>query len=95
MLAKCANPDCSTRFLYLRDGKLFRIEVSPDGHAIAVGEELAQLPFVVPRKPARRVEHYWLCRSCADCYVVAYDANSGVKLLPRGAEGKSAHAAAS
>ncbi|HWF06428.1 MAG TPA: hypothetical protein VHA06_22250 [Candidatus Angelobacter sp.] len=29
MLAKCANPSCSTPLLYLREGKIFMIESSP------------------------------------------------------------------
>lgn len=27
MLAKCANPACATKFLYLREGKLYLIDV--------------------------------------------------------------------
>ena len=29
MISKCANPGCSTRFLYLHSGKLFRFEREP------------------------------------------------------------------
>jgi len=29
MLSKCSNPECSTRFLYLHSGKVFRLNADP------------------------------------------------------------------
>ena len=52
MLSKCANPKCSARFRYLRQGRIFNLEVkqfSPNG----CGEA------------SHRVEHFWLCDHCA------------------------------
>jgi len=31
MLSKCANPGCSASFLYLHQGKLFRLETNGNG----------------------------------------------------------------
>lgn len=85
MLAKCANPACSSRFLYLGEGKLFRIEVPAEGEPAEGGEPSSE-PFLVTRKPVRRVEHYWLCARCAASLTLAYDRKSGVMAVPRTAE---------
>ena len=49
MLSVCSNPACATPFLYLKNGRLFRLE--PD-------------PRLRTAKSAQ-VEHFWLCRDCA------------------------------
>ena len=51
MIAKCANPDCSTPFLYLREGKVFRMEFDS--------------PLKPGSQPARKIEHFWLCGPCS------------------------------
>jgi hypothetical protein len=58
MLSKCANPQCSAAFLYLHQGKLFRIETDAGPH---------QDPGADPgaRKPIQRLEYFWLCDDCA------------------------------
>ena len=57
MLSKCANPACLARFHYLHLGRLFKIET---GAASLEG-------------PARRIEHFWLCESCAQTLTVALE----------------------
>ena len=60
MISKCANPACSTRFLYLHEGKLFRFERE--------AKEDAELQLGVDpmlRKHSRHVEFFWLCSTCA------------------------------
>jgi len=54
MIAKCANPVCSTPFHYLRDGKIFRMELdgAPEGPASK-------------GKSPHKIEHFWLCGSCS------------------------------
>ncbi len=56
MITKCANPACSVPFHYLRDGKLFRMEFGSGPS----GPTLTGSP-----KPARRIEHFWLCGPCS------------------------------
>ena len=53
MVAKCANPSCSTPFRYLNQGRLFHLPANeaPVAHAGSQG------------KPA--MEHFWLCDACA------------------------------
>jgi len=58
MVAKCANPACAVPFLYMREGKLFRMEfdLAPD----LLKAELDGSP-----KAVRKVEHFWLCGPCS------------------------------
>jgi hypothetical protein len=71
MLAKCANPDCSHRFLYLHEGKLFEIEIAVESDA--------QLD---ERRPYRRVEFFWLCSQCSTGLTVVNDKNQGIHTIP-------------
>jgi len=74
MLSKCANPNCSAPFRYLRDGKLFRW----DGVAIT---HHAASPSHAP-KPNRKVEFFWLCADCASRMVVVFQPGVGVTVRP-------------
>ena len=50
MLSKCMNPACEARFLYLREGRLFRLPVRhPKARASS----------------SDRTEYFWLCSACA------------------------------
>ena len=71
MVSKCANPDCNTRFRYLRNGKLFRFEV-------AVGT----LDSAKGKKPAHKLEHFWLCEECSSSLTLRYDSNQGLMVVP-------------
>jgi hypothetical protein len=52
MLAKCANPTCTERFLYLHQGKLFQLTPTPEVQAVSGGA----LPLLS--------ERFWLCEKC-------------------------------
>ena len=71
MLSKCANPDCSAPFHYLRDGKLFQID---NGGA---GPQL-----VTDRHPVRKIEYFWLCGVCATSMTLALHRGKGVVAIP-------------
>jgi hypothetical protein len=59
MLSKCLNPLCSAPFRYLREDRIFHLEISSTGGAPAV---------------ARRREYFWLWgRCCATFTVVVKD----------------------
>ena len=77
MLSHCANPQCSKPFLRLREGRLFLVET------VAKVEEAAVYPSRYVRKPARRVERYWLCDLCAEAWTLMNDRNRGIVLAPR------------
>jgi hypothetical protein len=55
MLSSCANPACRAPFQYLREGRLYRFELS----ATKNGAPIAG------KKPLRKLEHFWLCGRCA------------------------------
>lgn len=59
MLSKCANPACSTPFIYLRDGKIFQSRPMR-----ASGSESAE---------ASRPEYFWLCGPCSEDFTLVYD----------------------
>ncbi len=74
MLSKCANPDCAEPFLYLCQGKLFRLEIieEADGHP-SVQDTNQKF-----KGAHRRTEYYWLCESCCKRMTVAYQKGKGV-----------------
>ena len=81
MLSKCANPSCDTPFLYLRDGKLYQMEVKADAPHSA--PEPNEQPGPAPeRKPLRRLEFFWLCGRCAPRMTLAFSREQGVVAVP-------------
>jgi len=71
MLAKCANPACSTPLLYLREGKIFMVE-APQPQLLNAGPKA---------KPSNRVEHFWLCGPCSGEMTLTYDRQRGVEIV--------------
>jgi len=60
LLSKCANPACPATFRYLRQGRIFNLEVKTpawDGE----GER------------SHTVEHFWLCDRCASVMEVVWE----------------------
>jgi hypothetical protein len=77
MLSRCANSQCSKRFLRLREGKLFVVEAGlpkPNGQG-------SQTPLQ-PRKQGQGVERYWLCDQCAAEWTLVYNWQRGIVLVP-------------
>jgi hypothetical protein len=74
MLSKCANPDCSTPFLYLREGKLFRMEIPVDGTSENDAATSAAVRY--------RVEFFWLCDYCSNRMTLAWKRGQGVRAVP-------------
>lgn len=68
MLAKCANPNCSNHFLYLHEGKLFRLDLE-------ASETIADTEL---RKRGSRFEFYWLCDHCAADMTIVVEKGKGV-----------------
>ncbi|HEY6305182.1 MAG TPA: hypothetical protein VI488_01835 [Candidatus Angelobacter sp.] len=86
MLSKCANPSCSTQFIYLREGKLFAMEHTAKPKLRQQGPVLA--------KPASRLEHFWLCGRCSEDLTLVYNSERGVQVVAK-KEARHIHAAAS
>jgi hypothetical protein len=72
MLSKCANPACDAPFLYMHQGKLFRLEVSTEATATVQAA----------KKAARHVEFFWLCDRCAAEMRLTYRDGVGVTTIP-------------
>ena len=71
MLSKCANPGCAATFLYLHQGKLYRLDTNVE----AVAGTSA-------KKPSRRVEFFWLCNQCAVEVTLGYKRGTGITVVP-------------
>lgn len=74
MLAKCANPSCSTPLVYLREGKIFMVD-TPQSHTHADGA------IPIRSKASNRVEHFWLCGPCSMEMTLTYDRERGIEVV--------------
>jgi hypothetical protein len=77
MLSKCANPGCSASFLYLHQGKLFRLETSGNG-----GDTRGEVADPQGKHSSRRLEYFWLCDECASLMTVSFKKGVGVMTRP-------------
>ena len=77
MLAKCANPTCSTPLVYLREGKIFMIESGPQSKTPVAA------PLQLASKAQNRVEHFWLCGPCSSEMTLTFDRQQGVQVVPK------------
>lgn len=73
MLSKCANPSCSTPLIYLREGKIFRIDSS--AKPAAAGPSLI--------KTVERIEHFWLCGPCSERLTLVFHPERGAQVKPK------------
>jgi hypothetical protein len=76
MISKCANPACSAHFLYLHQGRVFRImRNSADVRELQLGVDPT-----VRKNP--QPEFYWLCSACAMTMTIRYRKEGGVSVQP-------------
>jgi hypothetical protein len=68
MVSNCANPACNKPLYYLREGRIYVFDT-------AVGT------MDGAKKAERRVEHYWLCGSCATTLALTQDAQGSIRML--------------
>jgi hypothetical protein len=80
VLSKCANPECDARFRYLRSGKLFQFEVSALHETLEMKSPSGTRTPI--KKPAHKVEHFWLCEECAELLTLKNDKHHGVIVVP-------------
>ncbi len=76
MVSKCANPNCPASFLYLHQGKLFRM-------AVETGKTDGLSPET--RRAQSHVQFYWLCDDCSATMTLAYKQGLGVLAVPTAA----------
>ncbi len=65
MIGKCANPNCSRPFRYLREGRIFSAEITERRSWDPVG----QSEFAIPQ---HRVQFFWLCDTCSRRNTLAF-----------------------
>lgn len=93
MLAKCANPACDTPFRYLRDGRVFQVEVDAAGGYHSAEVRAPGPVLVSDHKPPHRLEHFWLCGACSRTMTLVFDKAQGVATIPLVRAAKRAAAA--
>jgi hypothetical protein len=74
MLSKCANPDCSTTFRYLNEGKLYLIDSKAAlvRHGVRAGLKYAG--------KSCSYEYFWLCSLCCRDMMIQIDGHLEVKV---------------
>jgi hypothetical protein len=77
VLHKCANPACSNLFRHLNLGKLFQVETQFFPASVS-----RHVPAKRRARPARRVEHYWLCDRCSLLLTLTFDKGRGMITVP-------------
>ncbi len=80
MVSKCANPECSERFLFLHQGKLFQLMPTPEVAA-------TQQDFF----PVFH-ERFWLCDKCCKTMTVVWG-GTHAKVMPLPAQKNTSLAA--
>jgi hypothetical protein len=76
MISKCANPACSAHFLYLHQGRVFRIMRDADPR------REAQMGLDLANNGHARVEFFWLCENCSRTLTIRYRKESGIIVQP-------------
>ena len=78
MLSQCANPLCSKPLHYLRDGKVYRVEIKEE-------PVLGNTPFLISSasKTPKRLQHYWLCGECTKSMTLRFDDHGHITVLPK------------
>jgi len=87
VLHKCANPSCSSLFRRLNQGKLFQVET--EYFAASNSRRTAGARLRTPR-----VEHYWLCDTCAVVLTLSFEKGRGLVTVPLPECSRHKHAAA-
>lgn len=69
MVNHCANPQCRRPLHYLRDGRVYVFNMSKP---IAIGDQTRA-----------RMEHFWLCGTCSERYVLVQARDRSVGIITR------------
>jgi hypothetical protein len=78
MLTQCANPLCSKPLHYLREGKVYRVEIKEEPAD-------ASTPFLISDtgKKQNRLQHYWLCGECTKNVTLRFDNLGHITVVPK------------
>jgi hypothetical protein len=70
MVNHCANPQCCKPLHYLREGRVYIFDVT---RSVPGANE----------RTARRMEHFWLCGTCSESYLLEQVEDRTVRMSPR------------
>jgi hypothetical protein len=77
MISKCANPACSAHFLYLHEGRVYRVLRNlPDTREAQMGVDPSF-------KKHPQAEFYWLCERCGVTMTLRFRKDAGVIVEPK------------
>jgi hypothetical protein len=82
MLSKCANPGCPAPFLYLHQGKLFRLDTGTE-HSAARSSAAQSSAAQSKDRTVRHLEFFWLCEECAAKLTLDYKKGVGITTVSR------------
>lgn len=68
MISRCANPECSKPFHYLRGGRLYRFDARTTA---ATPEDLVNAVYTI--SPSRVSVFFWLCEECSSKLSLHFD----------------------
>jgi len=77
LATQCANPQCSEELLYLREGRLALLDMESHANDPPRPDDGAFAMKCVPSK------YFWLCRECAEIYILKRWTTSGLVLVHR------------
>jgi hypothetical protein len=69
VVSNCANSTCCKPLHYLREGRIYIFDASV---AASPGQ-----------KPERRLDHYWLCGTCAETLMLTQDSQGIIRVLAK------------
>lgn len=69
MVNQCANPECGKPLHYLREGRVYVFDVTRFAASVA--------------DRTRRMEHFWLCGSCSELFLLEQTPADGVRISRR------------
>jgi hypothetical protein len=77
LATQCANPQCSQELLYLREGRLALLDMELHANDPPRSDDDAFAMNCFPSK------YFWLCRECAEIYILKRWTTSGLVLVLR------------
>jgi hypothetical protein len=77
MLSKCANPDCSAKFRYLHEGKLYLVDYRAAGARRTAPADSKSGAIACAR------EYFWLCGPCSFDMTIQIDDNLEIRVTQR------------
>jgi len=76
----CANNECRAELKYLRGGRLFLMDRTPQ---LGPTSKLNSWTVQEPEHHVAMKRYFWLCENCAEQFTIRSWTESGIELVPR------------